>query len=152
VPEWLQANQSALWWLGALSVVTFVGSLIAIPILVARIPADYFAPKQRDRVPWRQSNPVLHGCGLILKNLAGSVFVVAGLAMLVLPGQGILTILIGVMLMDFPGKFALERWLVRKKTVLRAINWIRAKAGQPALLAPDRNSAVRGHPANPGSF
>jgi hypothetical protein len=82
---------------------------------------------------------VLRVCGLIVKNLLGIVFIVAGLIMLLLPGQGVLTILIGLTLMNFPGKHALERWIVRQPAVLRAINWIRAKAHQPALEFPAEN-------------
>jgi E3 ubiquitin-protein ligase DOA10 len=136
---WLRAHDAVLWWLGALSLLTFVGTLILIPLLVVRIPADYF---RRDRHP-PQSRPrqhvVLRVCGLIVKNLLGIVFIVAGLIMLLLPGQGVLTILIGLTLMNFPGKHALERWIVRQPAVLRAINWIRAKAHQPALEFPAEN-------------
>jgi hypothetical protein len=73
---------------------------------------------------------------LALKNLFGGVLVLAGVAMLVLPGQGILTILVGLMFLDFPGKFALERRLARQPPVLRAINWIRARGGRKPLEMP----------------
>jgi hypothetical protein len=74
--------------------------------------------------------------GLVGKNLLGIVLILAGVAMLVLPGQGILMILIGLMLMDVPGKRALERRLVQQPSVWQAMNWIRAKAHQPALEMP----------------
>jgi UPF0716 family protein affecting phage T7 exclusion len=70
------------------------------------------------------------------KNLLGILIVLVGVAMLLLPGQGILTILIGLMLLDFPGKQRLERRLVQQPSVWRAINWMRAKAHQPALELP----------------
>jgi len=41
--EWFQANDTVLWWLGGISLVTFVGTLIAVPIVVIRIPSDYFS-------------------------------------------------------------------------------------------------------------
>jgi hypothetical protein len=50
------------------------------------------------------------------------------------PGQGLLTILIGVMLLDFPGKRRLERWLLRRRGVLAAINKVRARYGRPPLV------------------
>lgn len=53
--------------------------------------------------------------------------------MLVLPGQGILTILIGLGIMNFPGKFAVERWFVERKGVMFSINWIRQKTKHPPL-------------------
>jgi len=73
---------------------------------------------------------------LIGKNALGYILVVAGIIMLVLPGQGIFTILIGIMLLNFPGKYQLERWLATRGPVLRSINWLRQRAGR-APLVPD---------------
>jgi hypothetical protein len=56
-----------------------------------------------------------------------------GVAMLVLPGQGVLTIITGLLLLDFPGKYRFERWLVRRGPVLRGVNWLRDRAGRQAL-------------------
>lgn len=126
-----------LAWFAVVSVVGFVGSLIAIPWILVRLPADYFDT----RVPrhWMKGrHPVLRTIGLVLKNLAGLVFLLAGIAMLVLPGQGILTILIGVSLLDFPGKRRLEASLVSQRLVLQGINAIRHRFGKPPLvLAPE---------------
>ncbi|HYG08570.1 MAG TPA: hypothetical protein VD835_01220, partial [Pyrinomonadaceae bacterium] len=49
------------------------------------------------------------------------------------PGQGVLTILMGVMLLDFPGKRRLELKLVSRPNVLRAINRIRQRFDRPPL-------------------
>ena len=68
------------------------------------------------------------------KNALGVVFVLAGVAMILLPGQGVLTILLGIMLTEFPGKYRFERWLVRRRAVLGAINWLRERAGRPPLI------------------
>ena len=54
--------------------------------------------------------------------------------MLVLPGQGVLTILIGVMFINFPGKYRLERWVVMRDPVLKTINRLRQRAGHPPLI------------------
>ena len=43
------------------------------------------------------------------RNLYGSLLILAGIVMLFLPGQGILTILFGFLLLDFPGKRGLWR-------------------------------------------
>ncbi len=71
------------------------------------------------------------------KNALGYLFVLMGIAMLVLPGQGILTIMIGVTLLDFPGKYRLERWLVSRRPVLRSINWLRRCAGREPLATTE---------------
>jgi hypothetical protein len=145
---WLRGHDAVLWWMGALSVVAFVGTLIALPILVARIPADYFRRDRRYASQHHAQSSVPRVLGVLLKNLLGVVLILAGMAMLVLPGQGILTILIGLMFMNFPGKHALERRLVQQPSVLRAINWMRAKAHQPALQAP-QSDAVTDNGKNP---
>jgi Putative transmembrane protein (PGPGW) len=133
---WLRGHASVLWWLGALSVVTFVGTLVALPLVVVRLPADYFTQAPR---PVRRRHAQSTGARVLWrlsKNLLGILIVLVGVAMLLLPGQGILTILIGLMLLDFPGKQRLERRLVQQPSVWRAINWMRAKAHQPALELP----------------
>lgn len=115
------------------SVAMFIGSLIAIPWMLVRLPADYFDTRVA-RHWMRDRHPLLRAAGLLVKNVAGVVFVAAGLAMLVLPGQGILTILIGVSLVDFPGKRRLEAQLVGQPAVLRGINSVRARFGKPPLV------------------
>jgi hypothetical protein len=50
--------------------------------------------------------------------------------MLFTPGQGILTILAGLLLMNFPGKYRLERWLVQRPGVLSSLNWLRTRRGK----------------------
>ncbi len=125
---------------GALSGLMFVGSLIAIPLILIRLPSDYFD----ERVPrtWmKDHHPVLRWMGLVIKNIVGLIFLLVGLAMLVLPGQGILTMLIGISLMDFPGKRRLEATMIGQPVVLKAINSIREKCGIPPLiLAPGSES------------
>ncbi|MCZ6750119.1 MAG: hypothetical protein O7D96_12545 [SAR324 cluster bacterium] len=81
---------------------------------------------------------MLRLCALAGKNLLAVVLVVAGVAMLFLPGQGILTILVGLGLLSVPGKRKLELWIVRRPAVLRAIQWIRARSNRPALQLPER--------------
>lgn len=122
-----------LWWIVALSIATFVVSIAIIPILVARIPVDYFAVERRHRPLWANHHPVIRLILIGLKNILGVVFVAAGIVMLFTPGQGILTILIGIMLVDFPGKYTVERKLVQHPTILRVINWLRSKSGRPPL-------------------
>jgi hypothetical protein len=73
---------------------------------------------------------------LVGKNLLGAVLIVAGLLMLVVPGQGLLTIAVGLALTDFPGKFRLERWIVKRPSVWRTINWLRRRAGREPLERP----------------
>ncbi len=126
-PEWLHL-------LVALSVLMFIGSLIAIPWLIIRLPEDYFVGETRHLSKTRVYHPLVYLLIRITKNIFGAVFLLMGIAMLVLPGQGILTMLIGLSMMDFPGKYRFERFLISRRSITRAINWIRHKAKRPPLL------------------
>ncbi|RJX33598.1 MAG: hypothetical protein C4531_05105 [Desulfurivibrio sp.] len=128
-----QHHESAILWLTGLSTLTFIGTLVIVPLLVARIPANYFASHQPRRPPWAVHHPFIRWTMLLAKNLAGYLFILAGILMLVLPGQGLLTILLGVMLLDFPGKYRLEKWLVSRPAILKSINWLRKRAKRPPL-------------------
>jgi hypothetical protein len=133
VLTWLKAHSHLLWWLAALSAVMFVLTLVLVPVIVVRIPSDYFLHKTRPRIDWLPNHRLLRGLVIVGKNLLGALLFLVGIAMLVLPGQGILTMLIGLMLMDFPSTYRLERWLVRQGPTLRGINWMRARAKQAPL-------------------
>lgn len=142
--EFLHVHHASLWLIGALSVIVFAGTLVAIPMMVIHIPADYFTRRR-----WRNRDGSLKRYSavrlgtLVLKNLVGIIFVLAGIAMLVLPGQGILTLLIGIMLLNFPGKLALQRRIIEQQSVLRAINWMRLKARKPPLKLPRKRPRSR---------
>ncbi len=62
--------------------------------------------------------------------------------MLILPGQGLLTIILGVFVADFPGKWTLERKLVTNQNVFNAINWIRNKRGVEHLVFPEQSTEI----------
>ncbi len=128
------SNEPLLWTLGVISVVTFCVSLLVIPLLVVRIPVDYFAEEKRHPTPWSGRHPLTRWILLVIKNLVGLVFVILGVAMLVLPGQGLLTILLGIIFLNFPGKYRLERCLIRIRPVHRAVDWLRRRAGEKPLI------------------
>lgn len=134
---WLEANPAVLGWLGLLSVATFAGSVLLLPVLVARLPVDYFHHRHRAHDYNQDRDPGAHYILVVFKNLLGFIIVLAGVAMLVLPGQGLITILIGLVVMDFPGKYALERWLVTRPSVYRGLNWLRLKMGREPMEPPN---------------
>jgi hypothetical protein len=143
---WIARHAELLWWLASASVAAFAGTLAAVPWMVVRIPADYFSrPRRRASFPPGR-HPVLRLAWLLAKNLLGCVFVLAGAVMLFLPGQGVLTMLIGVLLLDFPGKFRFERWLVTLPAVARTIAWLRRRAGAPPLASPGDGPDLPGKP------
>jgi hypothetical protein len=117
----------------------FVGTLLVVPVLIARMRADHFMSRDPPPDAFLGRHPAVRWLGRGLKNVVGVVLVAMGIAMLVLPGQGILTILIGLSLVDFPGKRTLELRLVQQRHVRRSIDWIRERADQPPLRFPDEN-------------
>lgn len=129
----LEGWVEGLGLLAVFSVLTFAGSLLVIPLVAARIPADYFCADRRGKTLWRKRRPGLRMIVLILKNMLGLVLFLAGVLMLFLPGQGLLTIFLGIMLMDFPGKYRLERYIISRGPVLRGINWFRKRSGVAPL-------------------
>ncbi len=141
MPEFLWNNITGLYedhgvllgWLGGLSLLMFVGSLIAVPLVLVRLPEDYLRREHKLVLqwPWRISIPFL-----VLKNGLGVLFVLSGLAMLVLPGQGLLTLFIGMMLLDFPRKRILIRRTLGHRRIFRAINRLRERLGKPRLERP----------------
>jgi len=130
---WFPISDTALWLAFIAGLSLFFATLALVPFVVLRIPADYFAGEHRPVSSLARVHPVLRIVLLLLKNLLGFGVMLMGIAMLVLPGQGLLTILIGLMLVDFPGKFRLEKWLVRRKVVMLGINWLRTRFNRPRL-------------------
>ena len=131
---WISDHQQLLVWAGIVSLMVFILSLLAMPWLVAQIPEDYFLPKKRQPTQWKQLHPVIRLLALMGKNLIGYGLIVAGVLMLFLPGQGVLTLVMGLLLVDYPGKFRLERKLVKTPAIFNSLNWLRRKAKKPPLV------------------
>jgi hypothetical protein len=122
--------QQLLLIASAMSLGAVILALVGVPWVITRLPADYFSQPRRHR--WRESDdePLFAVVIGLLKNVVGAVLVVLGVIMLVTPGQGLLTLLAGLLLMNFPGKYQLECWLVMRPGVLRALNWLRGRQGE----------------------
>ena len=131
---WIEAHGELLWWLMILSAFMFVTSVVAVPWMLVRIPHDYFGPGNEHTTPFADHHPVARAILLAIRNVLGLIFLAAGIAMLVLPGQGVLTILAGLVLLHFPKKHELMRWIVSQRAVLTSANWVRHRAGRPPLV------------------
>jgi hypothetical protein len=134
--EWIRLHETLIGYLGIFSVFTFFLTLIIVPVLVIRMPTDYFMYNKKDLKQFHRQHPFVRVLTLIIKNIFGIIFICAGLAMLILPGQGIISILIGISLVSFPKKRALECAIIQQKTVTQAINWMRLKAHKNPLELP----------------
>ena len=118
--------------LALFSLVTFLVSLVAVPLVFVKLPPDYLTyPEQRGGPSgW------LRWVYWVIKNVFGWVFILVGIIMLFIPGQGLLSILIGLMLIHFPGKRKLIKRIMGRPKILKAVNGIRSKAGKVPLEAP----------------
>ncbi len=125
-------------------VVTFAVSLAVVGTLLVKLPANYFLDRhQRDL--WIDQHPAVRWTGIILKNTAGVALIALGalLSLPGVPGQGLLTILLGVMLLDFPGKRRLERRIIGRPSVLHRVNRLRERFGKPPLVLAEASPAER---------
>jgi hypothetical protein len=133
---WLEPFLPWVWAMASMSILLFAATLLLIPWLIVRLPTAYFHAQSRRPLHRISPYPKLTFLLALLKNMLGVLLIAAGLAMLLLPGQGLLTILIGITFTNFPGKYRLEQSLARRRSILRAMNWIRSKAHRPPLIPP----------------
>lgn len=122
----------------ALTIASFVGSLALVAFVVVRIPDDYFVA-EAPPLPLAGRSMAVRVGARIGMNVLGFCLILAGLVLSLpgVPGQGILTILLGIMLMDLPGKRRLERWLVKRPMVHKGIDALRARWNRPPIRVPD---------------
>ena len=114
-------------------VVSFAISALIVAAVIIKIPANYFSSHyQEDFLP--NSSWLTRWGAVIAKNVVGAILVLAGIVMLIGPGQGILTILIGLVLMDIPGKRPLEARIIKRPTILYGANALRAKFNKEPLV------------------
>jgi hypothetical protein len=128
------AHAAGLWVGVAVSLGLAALSLAIAVVVVVGWPADRFkvgGPVASGPRPPR-ARRVLVCAG---KNLAGVVLILLGAVMALpgVPGQGILTMIIGVTVLDLPGKIGFERRLVARPFVLRQLNALRTRFRRPPL-------------------
>ena len=133
--SWSSMNSDLLFLLGSLSIFILIISVFMMVLIISFLPEDYFKSENRNLISSIQNSryPLLKLLVLITKNFFGVLLLLSGILMLVLPGQGILTIITGLVFMDYPGKYKFERKLLRQKGVINSINWIRSLLNKPSL-------------------
>lgn len=128
------SQTAMLQLLGLFSFVAFVGSLVAVPWLIGRMRPDYFVTHWQRVDARHRRHPALALAIWLARNGLGFCLFVAGVAMLFLPGQGLLTILVAICLMDVPGKRRLLDKLVDNGHIQTALNWVRRKQGKAEFV------------------
>jgi hypothetical protein len=126
---WRSALIGALIFLGS-----FALNLAIVSIILVNIPADHFSNSERKKL-WSDRHATIRIVGIIGKNLLGVFLVALGIVLSLpgVPGQGLLTVLLGIMLLDFPGRQHLEQKLLRKPAIINSINRLRGRFNKPPL-------------------
>lgn len=131
----LASTEILLWGIAVYVVATLVALAVGLRVLLALPPTYLAIDDMRSgarRTTWRTI------VARIPRNVAGCVLIAVGVLLSVpgIPGQGLLTILVGMMLLDFPGRRRIERRILGRRTVLVRINRLRARFGRPPIIAP----------------
>ena len=131
ITEFVSSYKVYILWLATISLFVFIFSLVSIKWLVALIPTDYFIKKKK--LKSEKSYSFIWLISIIVKNLIGYTLILGGLLMLVLPGQGLFTILMGLILSNYPGKYTIEKRFITIPSILKTVNWLRKKSEKPPL-------------------
>jgi hypothetical protein len=132
--EWLKMHA---WRLAILSAALGVVAATAGFAILMTLPEDHFF-RNEEETPSAKPRRAIRIVLLVLKNLLGGCIVVLGaiMALPLVPGPGVIMVIIGLSLMSFPGKRKLELRILRAPLALGAINWLRSKGGRAPLRLP----------------
>ena len=130
----VKERQAIISILSGISIVVFVVSLLSVPWMICQIPTDYFLDSYFQKK--RQRPLFVRGATVFVRNILGSGFFLLGFVLLFIPGQGLLTMFLGLMLMDFPGKKRMVKRFVGFERVRMSLNWIRKKRQVQPLRFP----------------
>lgn len=138
--EWLSAFWDTLTLSRVLMgvgvfLLSFAISFLAIAIVMVKIPENYFSTHyQQDFMP--NSSWFVRWGVVIIKNVFGVILIFLGILLSLpgVPGQGILTILLGLIMIDIPGKRPLEAKIIKRPNVLYAVNKLRKRYNKPPLV------------------
>lgn len=113
---------------------SFFLNLAIVSVILVKLPKDHFNKKRKTKF-WSGPHPALNAAKVIGKNILGVLLVALGVVLSLpgVPGQGLLTILLGVMLLDFPGREHLEQKLLSRPAIVNTINRLRGRFGKPPL-------------------
>ena len=113
---------------------SFFINLGIVSFILVKLPADHFSKSRKTKF-WAGPRPAIHAAKVIGKNIAGILLVALGIVLSLpgVPGQGLLTVLLGIMLLDFPGRHRLEQKLLSKPSIVNTINRLRERFDKPPL-------------------
>ncbi len=119
-------------WIGIGIAITLVTTGAAMAVIVW-LPADHFVRRPPTDIIWDRYT-LGRFLVVAVKNVFGFFTFLLGIVMVPAPGPGLVVMAIGLSLLDFPGKRALERRLLGNPGASRFITDMRALFGKPPLL------------------
>ncbi len=129
--------ESLFVWIATFSLLTLLAAIVFLPVVFVRMPEDYFTRPPGQESLWSRRHPLLRTSLWLARNLLGGTLVVLGVLMLVLPGQGLLTIAAGLLIATFPGKRGLELAILGRPWIRSSVNRLRSRAGKEPLEFPE---------------
>ena len=132
--DWISDNYRVIQWIGLVSVLLFFLSLFILRCVIVRLPDDYFvidSPASN-----KHSGNLIDLALRVAKNLFGFLLIICGIILLVIPGQGLVTIVLGAWIIDLPWIIKIKRKFVYSRLVKGALNWIRSKNGVSLFKFP----------------
>jgi len=129
--SWLTQNTSILAAIAGFSFLLLTTSLLATPWVLARLPANYFS-----KPPSVKPRSARRLCTSVLKTVLGCLMILTGIAMMFTPGPGLVCLVLGMALCEFPGKHRLLKRVIRRPSVFSTLNWLRRKASKPPFVLP----------------
>lgn len=127
-----------IWIITIITISTFIGSIVIIPLVIINLSPEYF--RERHHSMYQYKHPLIRYFVLFLKNILGYILLILGFIMLFIPGQGLLSITLGLFLINFPGKKKLERKFFSYPKINHVINTIRRKAGKEPIHFTENNT------------
>lgn len=128
---WLSQHTDAIAVIGLVSFLLLATSLLATPWILARLPANYFS-----KPPSIEPRSVRRLFKSVVKTILGFMLMLTGVAMMITPGPGLVCLVLGMALCEFPGKHRLLTRIIRRPSVFSTLNWLREKASKPPFVLP----------------
>lgn len=132
--SFLDAHREEIAFGAGAFLVSLLASMAVVTFVLVRLPEDYL--ERTESPPFLPGSPAwLRATARVGKNVLGAALLVLGLVLSLpgVPGQGVLTMMIGVMLLDVPGKRRLEQRVLATPKVHAAVNRVRARFRRPPL-------------------
>lgn len=133
----LLKNDIFIFYTAVFSVLFFLVGITLIPYLILKIPYDYFNYSSKKAYFSNKREIAVYYLKMILRNIAAFLLFLIGVILLFIPGQGLLTIFLSLLLADIPGKYKIEKYMIKKEKIYNMLNGFRQKHGVKPFVLPE---------------